>query len=181
MSAATWMAQEADWSDETAASGVDRVFADVYDMDHEALFRWTRTLTRDTAVAEEIAQEAYVRLLREMRAGRCPDNVGAWLYRVAGNLATSHARHVRVAERRLARLAPVETADSIESVVIGRERARELASAFRRLPDDQRKIISLAARGLPGEEIARRAGVSPGASRTRLHRARARLRVELAR
>ena len=40
------------------------------------------TLTRDPDAADDLVQEAFIRLVREMQAGRPPDNVGAWLHRV---------------------------------------------------------------------------------------------------
>ena len=48
-----------------------------------ALIRNLTAFTRDAAEAEDLAHEAFVRLAIEVAAGRNPDNVGAWLHRVA--------------------------------------------------------------------------------------------------
>ena len=158
----------------------DEAFHAAYHAHRDALLRWARALTRDDAAAEEVAQEAFVRLLCEMRAGRTPDNVGGWLHRVAENLVVSRARRARVAERRREQLRGEWRVESVEASVLGRERVTELRRALDVLPADQRSILLLAARGLPGPEIAATLGVSQVASRTRLHRARAHLRLELA-
>src|SRR4051812_23816277 len=59
----------------------------------------TRRLTaqmRDPAAAEDLVHEAFLRLATEIRAGRTPDNVGGWLYRVTANLVASRGRHASV-------------------------------------------------------------------------------------
>src|SRR5688572_12903966 len=67
-----------------------------------AIERQALALTRDPAAAEDVVQETFARLAAELRAGRRPDNVGAWLHRVATNLVTSRGRRMQVAARHLA-------------------------------------------------------------------------------
>src|SRR3954454_11428023 len=43
------------------------------------LTRWISGMTRDRAAAEDIVSEAFLRLARELAAGRCPDNPPAWV------------------------------------------------------------------------------------------------------
>ena len=64
-----------------------------------ALDSYLLSLTRDPATAEDIAQEAFLRLTREVGDGRTPDNIGGWLHRVATNVAMSRARHNQVVDR----------------------------------------------------------------------------------
>src|SRR5512146_1256475 len=72
---------------------------------HEEIYAFLVRTTRDTSVAEDLLQEAYLRLTREVRARRAPDNVRAWLYRVAANLATSRGRRISASLRGIARIA----------------------------------------------------------------------------
>jgi len=51
------------------------------------IFAFLIPMTRDADVAEDVLQDTFIRLVREARAGRMPDNVRAWLYRVAANVA----------------------------------------------------------------------------------------------
>ena len=60
--------------------------------------------TRDPELAADVTQEAFLRLVSEAQAGRCPDNVGAWLYRTSANLIVSRARRAAVARRLAPRL-----------------------------------------------------------------------------
>src|SRR5688572_20697376 len=64
-----------------------------------ALARYARALTRDSAVAEDVVQDAFTRLTVELQAGRAPDNVSAWLHRVVANLVASRGRRTQVALR----------------------------------------------------------------------------------
>src|SRR5262249_28528500 len=52
----------------------------------DELFTFLARTTRDDDEAEDLVQETFLRLAREARAGRVPDQVRAWLYRVASNL-----------------------------------------------------------------------------------------------
>jgi RNA polymerase sigma-70 factor (ECF subfamily) len=152
--------------------------------DHAAsVTRYLTGLTRDPAAAEDLAQEAFVRLMGEVEAGRTPRNVGGWLFRVASNLATSRGRHLAVVARRASE-ADIEELDrghrSPEDAVVEREGATAIHRALGRLRDADRDVVLLAANGLDGVELAERLGKSEIAARTMLCRARARLRDELA-
>lgn len=148
--------------------------------EHRAsLVRWITSTTRDGAVAEDIAQEAFLRLAREVAAGRAPDDAAAWLHRVASNLVNSRGRHLSVVDRRAGELPIPEPAEKPDEVAEWAELATALQDALRRLPIAHQSALILAARGYRGPEIARRLGRTDGATRTLLCRARARMRVEL--
>jgi RNA polymerase sigma-70 factor (ECF subfamily) len=149
-----------------------------YDAHHAALCSYLVSLTRDVAAAEDVTQEAYVRLAREIAEGRAPDNVRAWLFQVGRNLVISDARRRKTADRH--RTVEAEPrAQSAEEAVLQGERDSELRTVLARLdPIDQRSLL-MAALGYSGAEIGVAVGRSENAVRTRLCRARARLRVAL--
>jgi RNA polymerase sigma-70 factor (ECF subfamily) len=150
--------------------------AAVYQADRAALEGFVLAITRDRDVAEEICQEAFTRLLCEVRAGRAPSNPHAWLRRVASNLAISRGRHRQVVERQQSALVSHALGDSAEVTALRHEDAKAVAAALGRLQLTDRTALLLAASGLSGAEIGRRLGRSDGAARTLLCRARARLR-----
>jgi len=143
------------------------------------LVRLLTLKTGDRAIAEEVSQDALLRLALEIRAGRTPDNIGAWLIRVAMNLATSVGRRSQVARRHAYQLDPQPTR-SPEDLAIDRERFASMHRAFAELRPRDRHILLLSARGHSGLEIANRTGITHGAVRTRLHRLRTRLQARLA-
>ena len=134
-------------------------------------------LTRDFEVAEDVTQEAFLRLVLEAQAGRFPDNVRGWLYRTTANLIVSRARHAAVARRLAPRLlrsaGPVEP----DAIAVLQEQQHELTAALASLSAVDRVVLLMAAHGATGEEIAGRLGRSHGATRTLLCRARGRLRA----
>lgn len=147
-----------------------------YDANERDLFGFALAVTRDRAVAEDLVQEAFLRLVREARGGRFPDQPRAWLYRVTVNLARTRARRVVVAERWRSLFGRRDTAPSPEEHVVGRERRDALGRALAGLPLDARTAFLLASDGHTGREVARLIGKSEGATRTLLWRARRDLR-----
>jgi RNA polymerase sigma factor (sigma-70 family) len=142
----------------------------------------TRRLTaqmRDPAAAEDLVHEAFLRLATEIRAGRAPDNVGGWLYRVAANLVASRGRHASVVERYAPSLPQPGVEASPEAASLSAERNRLIEAALGALAPADRRALLLAAQGYRGAEIAVRLGRTEGATRTLLCRARLRMRGEL--
>src|SRR5688500_19709847 len=76
----------------TAAVGTHAAVSMAYRDHHAALFAFLRRATRDEAAAEDLLQETFIRLLTVVREGRPPEQVRAWLYRVASNLVISRGR-----------------------------------------------------------------------------------------
>lgn len=133
-------------------------------------------MTRDPEAAEDILQEAFLRLVREARAGRMPDQPRAWLYRVAANAAIDRGRRGQTLVRFLPRLFSRDEPDAPEDAALRAERDAELHAALGRLSADRRAALLLAARGFSGAEVAALLGRSEPATRTLLCRARLELR-----
>lgn len=149
--------------------------------DHAAMvYAVALRATRDPELAEDVTQEAFVRLLTEARAGRFPDKAGAWLYRAATNLVISRARRASVARRLAPRLAEGNAPDEPDRVALRNEGRRELNRALMTLSGVERRALLMAASGASGLEIAARLAMSHGATRAMMCRARARLRERAA-
>ncbi|HLX35171.1 MAG TPA: RNA polymerase sigma factor [Candidatus Limnocylindrales bacterium] len=157
----------------------ERQVAEAYEAHRGPLVRHLTAITRDPADAEDLAQDAFLRLAAEVAAGRAPDDTGAWLHRVGWNLAMSRGRRRSVADRRIAELARPSEPSQPDRIVIGREAGTTLASALETLRPVESEAILLAANGRRGDEVAAALGRSAGATRTLLCRARAKLRLVL--
>ncbi len=155
-----------------AEADVTRAYAEW----HEDLFGFLTSATRDHDLAEDILQETFLQLIRETRAGRTPDHIRPWLYRVASNLVVSKARRRAVAGRWLAHLVQRETAEAADSDILRQERHDDLERLLSHLNSDARLGLLLAAHGFSGAEVAATIGRSDGATRTLLCRARLQLR-----
>jgi len=143
------------------------------------LTAYLTSLTRDPSTAEDIAQEAFLRLTREVGAARTPDNVGGWLHRVATNIAMSRGRHNQVVDRYAPTLFDRRVGESPEDEIVRRERSDLLRAALDLLSPIDRKAVVMAAEGYAGPEIAQALARTQAATRTLLCRARARLRGNL--
>ena len=160
------------------AAGSERVAAAF--RDHWAMVRGTALRsTHDPDVAADVAQDAFIRLLTEVNAGRAPDNVGAWLYRTSTNLAISRARRAAVARRFEPSLLRRDVPAEPHAIVSMRERTSNLNLALSRLPAAERTALLMAAEGATGEEMTAKVRRTAGATRTLLCRARKHLRLLL--
>ncbi len=162
-------------SPETATGPIETLY-----LAHAAPLRGRMVvLTRDPSLADDLVSEAFLRLIIEIRAGRAPLDPAAWLYRVGSNLAISRARRATVARRAMPGLFERGVAPSPADEVVTRERDLVVRDALASLPAADRAVVVLAARGYPSVEIAQMIGSSGAAIRTRLCRARGRLRERL--
>jgi RNA polymerase sigma factor (sigma-70 family) len=115
---------------------------------------------------------------RQYRADH-PD-AAAWLYGIAGNLLYRHARAEQHRLRAYARVAPDRDGPDVGERVDATAAGRRAASAVADLPAEQREVLLLLAwTDLDCPGIARALGVPPGTVRSRLRRARQRLRRQL--
>lgn len=121
------------------------------------VFAHARRMVGDAAEAEDIAQEAMLRLWRiapEWRQGEA--KVTTWLYRVTANLCTDRLRRARGGHTGLdAAAEPADDAPGPAEAMQERARMDALQSALDALPDRQRQAVVLRhIEGLANPEIA---------------------------
>jgi RNA polymerase sigma-70 factor (ECF subfamily) len=150
-----------------------------YDENQRRLTSFAYALTRDADVADDLVQETFLRLIKEHAAGREPENVTAWLFRVCANLATSRGRRGVVARRFLERRPADETEVAAEVTILRQETSEALVAALAILSDEARTAVVMAAQGFSGREIAEALGRTETSTRTLMFRARERLRTFL--
>jgi RNA polymerase sigma-70 factor, ECF subfamily len=164
------------------AALLDDVIRDAYAMHERELFTFALRATRDREIAADLVQDAYLRLVSELRAGRRPERIRPWLYRVLTNLIVSRSRRRLVVDRWFHSLRPSDrTSPSPEGAAIADETRKDLELAIGQLAPDARVALLLAASGFSGPEIAEQLGRTQLATRTLLCRARLHVRKELER
>ncbi len=140
------------------------------------LRRYARALTQDPAQADDLVQSCLVRALAKEHLWQPGTDLRAWLFTILHN---QHVNHLRRA-RRAGILVAVEDAAPVLAVAPSAAAVlelRDLERAIATLPDEQREVIGLVGReGMRYEEIAETLGIPIGTVRSRLSRARARLR-----
>ena len=117
---------------------------------------------------EDIAQEAFARLLRKYDSLRDPDAALAYVRASVCNLTRNRHRHLRVVRLRTPAAQPEE---SSEQTAILREDHREVLAALAALPPRRREAIVLRYwLDLSEREIAEAMGTSPGAVKSNVSR-----------
>ena len=154
----------------------DTEFRAVFEEHKDAIYRFAWRMSGSAAVAEDIAQEVFLALLRQ--PGRFDPSRGAlrsFLLAVARNVALKRWRDEF-------RLDELDDRFSIPAVDLERlETAEAVGAAVASLPPLQREVLILAEyEELPLEEIARAVDAEIGTVKSRLHRARENLRRMLA-
>jgi RNA polymerase sigma factor (sigma-70 family) len=161
----------------------DDLITTAYEAHSRELYSFLAQATRNPEAAEDLLQEAFLRLTRELRDGRHPAQLRAWLYKVASNLVISRGRRQTTALRWLARFGASEAlgpaVESPESGLLRREQASQLDTVLSGLGADARLGLLLSGEGFSGREIAASIGRSEAATRTLLCRARLRVRERL--
>lgn len=132
--------------------------------------------TGDADLALDLAQEAFARACQHWHRLEHMDAPGAWLHRVAMNLANAAFRHRRLDRITRVRLASLaSTPDPLEPAEVHTVRAAVLG-----LPQRQRAALVLRYYAdLSVDETARHLRCRPGTVRALTHQAVARLRKEL--
>lgn len=143
----------------------DSLFQKLY----PSLFRYLHRLTGDADVADDIAQEAFVRLLKQS----LPEaEVRPWLFTVAMNLVRDHARKVERRQRLLTTAPVLVSSPPLADEVV--ERAEQVGSVrdvLDRLSPRDRQLLLMREEGFKYEEIAAVIGVAPASVGTLIARA----------
>lgn len=136
---------------------------------YPSLFRYLNRLMGDPDAADDIAQESFVRLLRQTIP---EDEVRPWLFTVAVNLVRDRARKSERRQRLLVS-APslVSVAAPADVQVEQAERIAEVRAALERIPPRDRQLLLMREEGFKYEEIARVVGVAPASVGTLIARA----------
>ena len=124
--------------------------------------------TRDDA--EELAQETFLKAWQKLPSLASPQAFGAWLHRIAHNLALGHVRRPRSVP--LPSDVPERGCDNLESQKSEQNKIVLLLAAVSRLSEAHREVIGRKHfGGYSGEQIAEQLGISAGTVRSRLSRA----------
>lgn len=169
--------EEADLVRRAKAGDVD-AFATIFDRHYGAVYRYISYRLGDTALAEDLTSDVFVRCVERIDWFRYRGRpILAWLYAIARNLVIDHFRRV---ERHPTAPLPEGTGDRIAGGSWEADwslTTEMLVQCLSDLTEDQRRVILLKfVEGYPNADVARILGKTEGAVKSLQHRALAAMR-----
>lgn len=161
-------------ADTRRQAGSDLSFERLYEMYRGRVFSTACRMLSNRADAEDVTQDVFVKVFKKLKSFRGESAVSTWIYRIAVNACLDFRRR-----RRLRQAISLDEGIEVGSTPLSVTRLIE--STLPRMAEGYRRVFVLHdIQGLKHEEIAKVLGITDGASKSQLHRARAFLRRELA-
>ena len=146
----------------------------------DAVFRMALNQLRSPSDAHDVVQEVFLRLITSTTTFASADHLRAWLLHVAINVChdmQKSAWNRRVDARDTTAAEATHPEPSAEDKALEKLYKHPVWKALEALPEDMRLVVQLRyVEEMDDKRIAEVLGVQPATVRTRLHRARARLR-----
>lgn len=161
-----------------AQAGDVAAMRELYDDHAGRVYAVLRRLAGDDDLAQDLAQDVWVTAFRKLGAFEGRSSFGTWVYRVAVNTAMGRLR-----ERARRPVTELDVDDWVQTADGNPDRTVDriaLSRALDRLPAGYRMVLVLHdLEGYTHEEIAAQLSITPGTSKSQLHKARARMRALL--
>lgn len=145
-------------------------FEETYRLYFQNVYLYVRSLTSDEALAEEVAQDTFVKAMQAIHRYDGQKDILAWLFTIARNTYFTHCRK----QRYIAAEPPPETCeDTMVERLIDQEQAYLIHAFLHRMKEPYKEVFSLRVMGeLPFVTIGKLFGKSEGWARVTYHRAR---------
>jgi len=169
-------------------AGDEKAFEELIRRHEQRVFRLLMRMMGSREEAEDVAQETFLSLHRHGKRFRAEARFSTFVYRVAANAALNRRRSLGRSRARIQKLAVRQAAgDNLpqsprdpEDATAGMELSEHVRTALQKLsPSLRMPVILYDIEGLAYAEIAKVLGVAEGTVKSRIHRARQALRVEL--
>ncbi len=168
-----------------AQEGDEGAFAELVTLHQHGVLSLAMRMVHNRALAEDIAQEAFVRAWRSLAGFRTDATFATWLHRITVNTSLTLKSRPRLGVVRPLESVPdpVDLDPAGDPGQVGDNLALRgrLQAALRQIPDGQRRVVVLKdVEGWSHGEIAEALGITISATKVRLHRGRTRLKRLLA-
>ena len=173
---------------ERAARGDTSAHRQIFDLYYGRVLAFVRRRLGDDSLCEEVASEVFFEIWRNADTFRGESEVHSWIFGIAHFKTLSARRHQGQLKR--ASVIPTDNdvmqnyaeAEDLNETLESRDEMRRLMRALQTLPEGQREVVRLAfIEGRSYQEIADELGITEGNVKTRVNRARARLRTSVRR
>ena len=166
-----------------AQSGDPEAFEQLIGPLEQLVWRICWHYTGNREAAEDCGQETMIRIWRSLESYRGDCALESWVYRIAANCCMDWLRKkkrdksVSMEPLQEQGFDPADPSPGTEEQVVAEDEHRRLREAITQLPDEQREALILTQlEKIPYEEAAQMLGVSEGTIKSRVNRAKARLK-----
>lgn len=131
---------------EQMADGNQAAFEAFVHRYHAPIHQYIERLLKDSKKAEDVVQETFIRLIKQLQQKKIPTYPKAWLYRVASNLCRDYWRSAQYRSEGTAKEELPETVDQQASVLEIYERQetrKEVLASLTALSEAQQQIVTL--------------------------------------
>ena len=165
-------------SEQTAAANVKETieFDEAFSLHHRTVFRAARSVVQDCGLAEDVTQEVFIRLYKNMHTIADTDMLRPWLIRVALNLAKNTVRgNIRANTRddNYVKETVENSVFSVETEFEQQSEVNEINRALNKIKEPLRSCLVLKQQGLSYREIAESLSLNETSIGTYVARARA--------
>ena len=158
------------------AEGNTDVLGVLYLRHGDAILRFLCRILNDSFAVEDVCQEVFIAVSQSAKRYQEQGKLRSWIFKIAARKARAHNRKAWVRERlhrHATQQAKVDGQGSKGKNDTKEESIHDLSKAYSALPHKLREVLALhVGEGMTGDQIAETLGISPGAARVRLHRAR---------
>jgi RNA polymerase sigma factor (sigma-70 family) len=165
-------------AEQTAAATAKDVieFEEAFNNHHRVVFRTARSVLRDSGLAEDIAQEVFIRLYNNLGSITGEEMLRPWLIRVTLNLARNTLRgniRANTRDENYVKLSDGNVVDSVEKEFEQKEELSDMNRALTRVKEPLRSCLVLKQQGFSYREIAESLSLNETSIGTYVARARA--------
>ena len=160
-------------------AGDSKSFSILVEKYHRPLLNFIYRLVGDERIVEDIGQEIFLSVYKSMRDFDVSRGTpfAAWLFITARNRCISELRkNSRVNISIEDTMEPVDQGKSPEQAAIDKERLDAIHASIEQLPEPYKSTILQSLRGISLQEIALSEGISPGTVKSRIFRAREKMK-----
>lgn len=164
-----------------AIAGDYRAFEMIVEKYKDYIFKISYSMVNDYHFAEDISQESFIKIYRSLSSFDFRSSFSTWIYRITYNTALDEIRKQK--KEKAVSIQDVQIEDlredsaSPEEEVIEKDERSAVEKAISSLPDDHKILINLFyRRGMSLAEISNITGLNIGTVKSRLNRAKEKLK-----
>lgn len=171
------MQEENEWIQEVL-DGNKQAYAHIIDKYKNPLYGTVLRMTKNPHDAQDLVQEAFIKVYEQLGKYDATGSFSSWLYRVAINHCMDEFRKKRYQMKQITiDEEKIINVDHPEIIFLKQEKSRQIERLIAMLPEDERIILLLRyANELSYDEISEFVGVPLSTVRNKLHRAKVKMR-----